>query len=136
VAADVTRSELESQERRGDGIDTKAGLVLGFAGVLASIQLHGASDARLIALSLDGLTATLAVLGLRSRPFPGLSPRRVRDYAPWTADQATLKVLDTRIEIYETTQRKLGRKVRFLSGASVTLLAAVIAAVVASALAT
>ena len=134
AVAEVVSSELEAQDRRGDSIDTKAGLILGFSGVLAGIQVHGAGVTHLAAVSLDGLTAVVALFALLPRPFPGLAPRRIREYAPWTADQAKLQLMDTRIEIFETTRRKLNRKADFLEAGSISLLAAVVATVVASAL--
>jgi hypothetical protein len=133
LVSDAICEELDAQERRGDAIDTKAGLVLGLAGVLASIQLHSIAGAQLAALSLDGLAAVTALLALRPRPFPALTPRRIRGYAAWGRDQADLKILDTRIELYETTKKKLNWKANLLSFAFVTLLAAVVTTIVAAA---
>jgi hypothetical protein len=134
TVAEVVGAELEAQDRRSDAIDTKAGLILGFSGVLAGIQLHGAGDAHLPAVSLDGVAAVVALLTLLPRPFPGLSPRHIRAYAPWSADQVELQLMDTRIEIFETTQRTLNHKATLLLASSISLLAAVVAAVVASAI--
>jgi hypothetical protein len=134
TVAAVVGAELEAQDRRGNAIDTKAGLILGFSGVLAGIQLHGMSDARLPVVGLDGVAAVIALIALLPRPFPGLVPRHIRAYAPWSADQVKLQLMDTRIEIFETTRRKLNRKASFLLAGSISLLAAVVATVVASAL--
>ena len=44
LLSDEVASELTAQERRGDALDTKAGVLLGFAGVLVGLtvgQLHG-----------------------------------------------------------------------------------------------
>jgi hypothetical protein len=132
--AEVVSSELETQDRRGDAIDTKAGLILGFSGVLAGIQVHAGGSGHLPAVSIDGLTAVIALFALLPRPFPGLAPRRIRDYAHWTADQATLQFLDTRIEIFERTRQRLNRKADVLMAASISLMAAVAATVVTSTL--
>lgn len=134
TVAEVVGSELDAQERRGDAIDTKAGLVLGFSGVLAGVQMHGVNDGHLAAVSLDGVSAVIALLALLLRPFPGLAPRRIRSYAPWSDDQVKLQLMDTRIEIFETTRRKLNQKTHLLLASSISLLAAVVATVVASAL--
>jgi hypothetical protein len=125
---------METQDRRGDAIDTKAGLILGFSGVLAGIQVHAGGSAQPPVVSLDGLTAVIALIAVLPRPFPGLAPRRIRDYAHWTADQAILQLLDTRIEIFERTRQRLNRKADVLMAASISLAAAVVATVVTSAL--
>lgn len=133
IVAETVAGALDAQRMRADALDTKGGLVLGLAGVLASIQLHTIAGAQLAALSLDGTTAVVALLALRLRPFPALTPRRIRSYAVWSPDQASLKILDTRIEMYETAQTVLDRKAKMLARAFTTVLAAVVTTVIAAA---
>ena len=74
VLEDVVRREYDAQERRSDSLDTKAGLVLGFAGVLVS--LTPASVWPPFTLLARGLAAAAGVLALRAF---ALAPRVIAD---------------------------------------------------------
>ena len=59
----AVETELDVQDKRGDAIDTKSGLVLGLAGVLASIQLHRIASAQ--------YAGEKRAMGLRPKPDNG-----------------------------------------------------------------
>lgn len=63
VLEDVVRREYDAQERRAEALDTKAGLVLGFAGLLVS--LTPATVWPPLTLLARVFAATAAVLALR-----------------------------------------------------------------------
>lgn len=80
LLSDEVASELTAQERRGDALDTKAGVLLGFAGVLVGLtvgQLHG-----FVAHSgtvLAGVAALLATVAFGPRSYSTLALRRLRE---------------------------------------------------------
>jgi drug/metabolite transporter (DMT)-like permease len=72
--------ELAAQERRADGLDTKAGILLGFAGVVVGVtvdKLQGTIAT--VGTGLAALAALVAVLAFAPRSFPTLGLRRLRD---------------------------------------------------------
>jgi hypothetical protein len=106
LLSDEVASELTAQERRGDALDTKAGVLLGFAGVLVGLtvdQLHG-----FVAHSgtvLAGVAALLAAVAFVPRSYPTLALRRLREtYLTADAEFTRRRVMDTRIAMYERTQ--------------------------------
>src|SRR5947209_6264487 len=99
LLSDETKRELEVQERRGDALDSKAGIVIGFAGVLVPLSLanlHGLLAH--VGAGLAGLAALASGLAFIPRSTPGLSLRALRR-SYLTADPAftELRLLDTRI---------------------------------------
>lgn len=133
TVAQAVESVSELQEQRTDAVDTKAGVILGFAGLLATISPPHMNAGRLLALSLDGLAAVLAGVALIPRPFPLLNPSRIRNYVTWSEEQAGLRLLDTRIEMYEKARSRSAAKSRWLVYSAGCLVGAVIATVIAAA---
>lgn len=81
VLEDVVRREYDAQERRADSLDTKAGLVLGFSGLLVSLTPETVWTP--FALLARVLAAAAALLVLRvfasSPPRPDVDPVAVAD---------------------------------------------------------
>ena len=108
VLEDVVRREYDAQERRADSLDTKAGLILGFAGLLVSLGMpDGWPPLTLFARLLAG---GAAVLALRVFAVPGLpaldlsdlsdrsrSPSDLRQDALLTLSRSHTRIVD-RIE--------------------------------------
>lgn len=72
---DVVRREYDAQERRADSLDTKAGLVLGFAGLLVSLTPSSVwAPLALVARVLAGAAGALAlrVFAVSPRTAPSL----------------------------------------------------------------
>jgi len=87
VDAEV-RAAVEAFERQSDNLDTKAGLCIGFAGVLAGILLRAAAGATAyVALGVDFAVAVLSLLAYRTPSHPVLNPSRLRRYIEY--DQAS-----------------------------------------------
>jgi hypothetical protein len=134
LLSDEVASELTAQERRGDALDTKAGVLLGFAGVLVGLtvgHLHG-----FVAHSgavLAGVAALLAAVAFVPRSYPTLALRRLREtYLTADAEFTRRRVMDTRIAMYERTQGLLAVKARLVTAAAATLCVAVIVTVIGS----
>jgi hypothetical protein len=128
--------ELAAQERRADGLDTKAGILLGFAGVVVGVtvdKLHGIIAT--VGTSLAALAALVAVLAFTPRLFPTLALRQLRDsYLTRDEDFTRLRLLDTQIAMYQRTERLLTWKGRLVTLAAVVLGVAVLLIVVGSTL--
>jgi hypothetical protein len=134
VDAEV-KAAVEVLERRSDNLDTKAGLCLGFAGVLAGILLRAGFDssaAAYVALGNDFLVAALSLLGYRTRSKPVLNPRQLRRYIEGDEASVRLVLLDTRVLQSEEFGRRLRRQATLINAALVGLLLAVTATAIAA----
>ncbi|MCA1571597.1 MAG: hypothetical protein LC798_15015 [Chloroflexi bacterium] len=103
-------AQLEHQLRHFDGLDNKAGVVLGFAGVLVAIA-DGfgplAFAGRIVAVGA-GLLALWAFL---PRKYPVLNTRRLRDrYLRADPGFTKLHLVDTQIRMEERASALLDRK--------------------------
>lgn len=117
------RAELDAQERRGDALDTKAGVLLGFSGVIVGLTVSRLDGTIAhIASSFSALGALLASAGYLPRSFPTLRLRTLRDeYLMAEVGFTRLRLLDTRIAMYNQTQRTLARKARLVGASTVAL---------------
>lgn len=127
---DLVRSELDlkvaEQDRRGASFDTKAGLLLGLGGILIGLSPEHLDLLRLLGQVAAGAGAAVAVWAMLPRVSGGLSPRQVRDkYLMTDLEITKLKLLDTRIWLYEQDEQRLARKAQRLRVAVVVLAIAV-----------
>lgn len=81
VLPDVARREYAAFERRADALDAKAGLVLGFAGLLVSVTPPELPDGLVVVVRALAAAAALLALGAFATPLPtagerGPVPRR------------------------------------------------------------
>jgi hypothetical protein len=134
LLSDEVASELAAQERRGDALDSKAGVLLGFAGVLVGLtigKLHG-----FVAHSgavLAGVAGLLSAVAFIPRSYPTLALRRLREgYLTAETEFTRRRVMDTRIAMYERTQGLLQVKARLVTAAAAVLCTAVIVTVIGS----
>lgn len=68
VEAEVER-ERDRQDRRGDALDSKAGILLGFAGAVTALAAAQPGAWADVAVTLSALAAVLAVLAFLPRSF-------------------------------------------------------------------
>lgn len=108
LIAEAVATDQAAQLRHFESLDTKAGIVLGFAGVL--VALGDAAEAELgVAALIAGASAALfALLAFVPRTYPVLELRRARDrYLQSDPRFTRLHVIDTRIAIVEEASRLL-----------------------------
>jgi hypothetical protein len=131
---EVAIDELGAQERRADALDSKAGVLLGFAGVLVGLSVDklqgGLGYVATGAAAMAGLLASAAFI---PRSYPTLALRRLRDsYLTAQEEFTRLRLLDTRIGMYQRNQPRLAWKAQLVRASTVVLGAAVLLTVVAS----
>lgn len=101
VAAEA-RNELATQLRHLEGLDAKAGIVLGFAGVLVVLGSRSKGVLAGAGLSLAVVTALFALSAFLPRAYPALKLRGLRDrYAGADEVFAKVEIMDTYIAMSE-----------------------------------
>lgn len=136
VVREVAEAELAAQQDRGRSLDQTAGLVLGFAGVIAGFaaQLHHEVWRGLCA-GLAGLAAVAAVWSLSSRPFPVIDAELfAAGLADRPVEQAERALLGLRIGLARDIRGGVTSKSRRVQGSAVLLLVAVLAGIVGATL--
>jgi hypothetical protein len=118
---EISRSERDAQLSHFDSLDTKAGLALGFAGVLIALGNGSGSVIGLTAVVLAALSAVAAVSSFWPRQFPSIDPTRLGDYALSERVFTQLTVLDTLEVMMIQTSQMLEVKSRRLKWALVSL---------------
>lgn len=126
----IVRAELdierEAQDQRSASADTRAGLVVGFSGVMASIAVNSRSLLTLPGLGLAVVAAVLATTVLWPRLQRTVNPRALRNrYLAGAPDLIKLAVLDRRILDYEENQEQIKIKVARLKRAIAVFVVAV-----------
>ncbi|CAL9460288.1 hypothetical protein SUDANB95_02609 [Actinosynnema sp. ALI-1.44] len=126
----VVRAELDIElglvERRSAAVDTKAGLVLGFSGILVGLTKDVTSWITVAGQFLAVLAAVTAIGAFLPRYGGAVNPMTLRrKYL--TADKATteLAVLDTRLALKERDEAALRVKARRVRAAVVVLVLAI-----------
>lgn len=120
------KTEREFQLRHFDALDSKAGIILGFAGALVALSPSGDQviDAGRYAAVASGL---LALRTFWPRRFWSMGLRPLRDlYLASEPAFTRLRILDTQIEMTEQLSRTLHGKAQRLKLAMVALAAAVL----------
>lgn len=112
---EVVRGELDienaSYERRSTSLDTKAGLLLGVAGVLIGLAAQVPGYLEVAAQLAAALGGGAAVWSFWPRVAGAIGPRQLRDrYLTQSADVTRLVVLNTRIALHEADEQQLHRK--------------------------
>jgi hypothetical protein len=136
LIAPQVASERESMSGHAESLDTKAGVVLGFSGVLVGLgaTAQGVISNRLLfqfGLVAGVAAAMLAAWAFVPRRYPVIEVLRLRDrYLTASEDVTRLHLLDTQIEMVRQSAdlvRRKGRRVKV----SVVCLAAAAGLVVA-----
>ncbi len=114
LMSEAVKTQLESQLRHFDGLDAKAGIVLGFSGVLAALA-SDESALRLPSRLVAAIAALVAMWSFLPRRFPVLDLRGFRErYLRANLEFAKLHLLDTMIRMEEQASIVLERKARRL----------------------
>jgi len=110
VVASQVEAQLEHQLRHFDGLDSKAGMVLGFAGVLVAVA-EGIEPLVIAGRIAAAGAALLSLWSFLPRKYPVLDTRRLRDrYLRADPGFTTLHLLDTQIAMEERASAILDRK--------------------------
>lgn len=124
----INQSERIAQLSHFDSLDTKAGLVLGFAGVLTAITREADSILEVLAIVAAAVAAVAAVGAFWPREYQSLDPARLGDYAASELVFTQLTVLDTMEVMIGDTNSVLAVKARRLKVALSSLLIGIILA--------
>jgi hypothetical protein len=136
-ALEVVAREVEHERaahlRHTDAVDAKAGLVLGFSGVLVAVPATRLELELVPGLVLAFVAGVAALAVLLPQRFPSWELRDLRDrYLRADETFARLHCLDTTIVMVDRMKRQLGRKVALLRLAIVMLVSAAAALTVGS----
>lgn len=119
------RDQLAAQLRHFERLDAKAGVLLGFAGLVVALVPDNPTvwiaAARLTAV----MSATAGVLALAADRFPILDAVELSTYVSADADTIRLILLDTHVEVFEEARRLTQRKMRLVKVTTTALLAAI-----------
>ena len=133
LLSDVTSDELTAHERRVAGLDSKAGVLLGFSGVLVALSSSNlVGPLAYASATLAGIAAIMAGLAFVPRRFPAVDLLNLRNYYLTAQEDYTrLRLLDTRIAMAQEVKESLKWKARFVTSAAYSLGVAVALAVIA-----
>jgi hypothetical protein len=121
---ELSQAERDSQLTHFDALDTKAGIVLGFAGVLMALSGTSSGLWHAAALAASLVAATAAVAAFWPRSYPVLLPTELRGYLTSEETFTRLRVLDTMEVMVNETRQVLEVKARRLKIALICLAAA------------
>ena len=91
----INQNERHAQLSHFDSLDTKAGLVLGFSGVIAALGTDSESAFGVIAILAAALAGTAAVGSSWPRRFPSIDIGRLGDYVGAEPSFTKLTLVDT-----------------------------------------
>ncbi len=117
----INQSERQAQLSHFDSLDSKAGLVLGFAGVLIALGNGTSSLLGVLAVAGAAMAALAAVASFWPRGFPSIDATRLGDYATSELAFTQLTLLDTLEVMLNDTRSVLEIKSRRLKFALVSL---------------
>lgn len=129
VRGEVDR-QLDVQLRHFEGIDTKAGVVLGFSAAFVALTASAVSDLVRAGTILAGIAALLALGAFWPRKYPVIDLLKFRDrYLNAELPFAAIHLLDTKIRMEQEARNAVHNKARRLEASIVFLLAAVSVAI-------
>jgi hypothetical protein len=134
---DLIRTELDlrlaDQARKAATFDTRAGVVLGFGGVLIGLVGEDPTIFQLLGQIVAALAAGVAGVSMRYRVSGSMNIRAVRDrYLNQEPEVTRLRLLDTRIVLLEQDEVRFESKVRVMAWAVRLLAFAVLLMLVGS----
>src|SRR5437868_4176238 len=107
---DCVRREREAQLAHFDALDSKAGILLGFAGGLIALSPDLSGWARDVSLPLLGLAALMAAAAFFPRRMPTLDVRHLREYLQADEEFTKLRLHDSEVQMIDQGGSELGRK--------------------------
>jgi hypothetical protein len=122
----VAMEERDKQLGHFDALDTKAGVLLAFAGVLIVLSPDIQFAFQLPGIILAALSALLALATFWPRKFPSLDPWVLRQFFTYDKESTGLKVHDTIAEAVTNGRDVLEVKARSLRWALILLLLAAV----------
>lgn len=124
LVLDVLRAGREERRGHFDALDQKAGLAIGFAGVLVTLSNDISEPWRALGVVASVISAGLALSSFWPRRYEVLD--NVRDYLAAPEPQTQLVLVDTLALMNLRTDRSMGAKARRLKAALVALALAVV----------
>ena len=124
LVLDVLRAGREERRGHFDALDQKAGLAIGFAGVLVTLSNDISEPWRALGAVASVVSAGLALSSFWPRRYEVLD--NVRDYLAAPEPQTQLVLVDTLALMNLRTDRSMGAKARRLKAALVALALAVV----------
>jgi hypothetical protein len=124
---DQVVSERQTVSDHAESLDTKAGVVLGFSGVVVGLgATAGVADTNTVLFKIGlvaaVLAAVLAALAFLPRGYPVLEVRRLRDgYLTESETYTRLRLLDTEIAMVEQGRALVQTKGRRVWGSVICL---------------
>lgn len=107
---ELIQQEREKQRAHFDALDNKAGLVVGFAALLVTLLPDLVLLARGIALTAAIAAGAFGLAAFWPRRYPVLSARRLRGYLAADEHLTRKVILDTLVEVNDTTSEMLSTK--------------------------
>jgi hypothetical protein len=127
VVREEVRAERGAQLQHFDSIDTKAGILLGFAGALVALAPGRTTVLVQVGRAVAVVSGFLALWTVWPRRYWSTNLRSLRDkYLAAEPEFTLLQVVDTQIEMAERMAEILHRKGTHLKRAMVALAAAVL----------
>jgi hypothetical protein len=130
---DTVRQERTAQLSHFDALDSKAGILLGFAAALIALSSEVTGWFRDVGVIGLGLSAIVAATAFFPRKLPVLDVGELRAYLRADLDFTKLRLHDTQLAMIQTGSSELKRKARLLKlsvlllgAAAVTLAAGII----------
>lgn len=134
---EVIRAELDlrltEQDRRGAAFDSRAGIVIGSAGALIGLTAPPSNWVNLLAMLVAAGAVFAAAWAIWPRVAGAIDPRTVRNtYLTTDKEETQLRLLDTRIVLFEKDQARLEDKGRRVKWSALILGGAILAVGVGS----
>lgn len=120
----MAMQERDNQIAHFDALDTKAGVVLGFDGVLIALSGGVRLEFELTAIALASASAIAALISFWPRKFPVLEPMEFRKFLTYEPERTRLKLHDTIATAVMRGGQVLRVKVKYQKFALLLLLAA------------
>jgi hypothetical protein len=124
ILLQIAIQERSNQLAHFDALDTKAGVILAFDGVLIALTGNVKLLFELAAIIMASTSATAALWSFWPRKFPVLEPMAFRQFLTYEPDSTRLKLHDTIASTVERGGQALRIKIRFLRLALLLLLIA------------
>lgn len=133
ASLEVIRAELDlrltEQDRRGAAFDNRAGIVVGFSGALIGLSAPASNWVNLAAMSVAVVAAFAAARSMWPRLGGAIDPRIMRNtYLTTEPRETRLRLLDTRILLFEQDQARLELKGKWVKWSAQVLAVAILVA--------
>lgn len=118
---DAFERERDRDARHFESIDAKAGVVLGFAGVIAALTAGNGTAGAAVVVVASVTAASLAVSAFWPRELPVLEPNALRRYLAAEESFTRLTLVATYLDQFRQSRDLLARKARMLRYSIVAL---------------